>query len=80
MELTAEIIRAELKPCNKNRLKIESDSLVIMRGDNVQEQIALRTDAVLADKNADAHTRRLYQYMEAVGRSGCVMYGHQNDL
>lgn len=80
MELTAEVIRAELKPCNKNRLKIDADSLMIMQGDDVRERIALRTDAVTADKNADAHTRRLYQYMEAVGRSGCVMYGHQNDI
>lgn len=53
---------------------------MIMQGDDVREQIALRTDAMLADKNADAHTRRLYQYMEAAGRSGCVMYREEERL
>lgn len=67
-------------PKNLNRIYFEKDVLVIAHGNEDIEKIELRKDAAPIDRNADAHTVRFYQYMEAMGRSGCVMYGHQNDL
>jgi mannan endo-1,4-beta-mannosidase len=75
-----QLLHAKEKPHNPTRIHMGDDVLVITHADGTEERFALRTDVHLADEQANKSTRRLYQYMEAMGRSGCVMFGHQNDL
>jgi mannan endo-1,4-beta-mannosidase len=75
-----QLTQAAVLPNNSNRIRLEDDALVITRADGEAKTLPLRKDFSLVDDRADGSARRLYQYMEAMGRSGCVMYGHQNDL
>lgn len=80
MEKIAELTRALERPGNPNRIYFENDTLVIAHGGDEREELALRKTFQPVDAQADENTRKLYQYMEAMGRSGSVMFGHQNDL
>lgn len=41
--------------------------------------VAIPTEVSLADANAVEATKNLYAYLEAVGKSDSVIFGHQND-
>lgn len=43
------------------------------------DSIDLSTHLTIVDDKADANTKSLYAYLEAMGKSKSVIYGHQND-
>ena len=57
----------------------QDGKLTVFQKDGTPVQIPLTDTAALVDKDADADTAALYAYLQAIGESDSVIYGHQND-
>ncbi len=70
-------------PSNQNRIEFnEKDGFLRIFHKNETEEIALMTDGEIhtADQNAEPRVKSLFKYMEAFGRSKCVIFGQENNL
>ena len=63
----------------QQRVELRSRSLVLPGKDGKAVTAGTSSSLQLADPLADKGTRSLYAYLEAVGKSPSVMFGHQND-
>ncbi len=73
---------SNIKPSNKNRVELDEKEgyLRIRHGTGVEEIKLLKDDEIkLSDPMAEASVRSLYKYMDAIGRSKCVMFGQENN-
>ena len=62
-----------------NAVQSSGSSLTVTKQDGSSETVNYATSVSLADPEADADVVALYQYLQAVGKSDSVIYGHQND-
>lgn len=62
-----------------NPVQSSGSSLTVTNQDGSSETVNYATSVSLADSEADADVVALYQYLQAVGKSDSVIYGHQND-
>lgn len=70
---------ATLAADDGTRVSVSEGNLVTCDAEGQRQTTALSTEVTLVDGNADANTRVLYAYLEAVGRSDSVIFGHQDD-
>ncbi|WP_310603197.1 glycosyl hydrolase [Anaerosporobacter sp.] len=62
-----------------NAVTIVDNKLQTSTKDGSLEETALASEIKLVDKDATAQTKAIYAYLQAMGKSSSVLYGHQND-
>lgn len=62
------------------KLAVSGGKLVTYKENGSKEKTALASTVKMADKKATAQTKKIYAYLQAVGESDSVIYGHQNDI
>ncbi len=62
-----------------NRVSLTADALITTTAGGEQETTVIRSNAKPVDADADSNTVAVYEYLEAMGRSSSVLYGHQDD-
>ncbi len=63
-----------------NAVSVSGGAITTAKADGTSETTALSTEVNMVDKDATAAARAVYAYLEAVGTSDSVIYGHQNDI
>ena len=64
---------------DRTRLDLEGECLVLSDGERTLSAETVNLEKNTSDPEASAETKRLYGYLEAVGRSEGLIYGHQGD-
>ncbi|MBR1861239.1 MAG: hypothetical protein IJ796_05210 [Lachnospiraceae bacterium] len=83
MEYTEHFINSTVRPSNNNKMKFdENKGILSIIHEKAEENIPLLKDDEfrLVDRAAVPAVRSLYKYMDAMGRSGCCMFGQENNL
>ncbi|MGN0352547.1 MAG: glycosyl hydrolase [Roseburia sp.] len=62
-----------------NQVMANASELVTTDKTGAQEKTAFESGAKMVDGNADDNTVAVYEYLEAMGKTSSVIYGHQND-
>lgn len=62
-----------------NTVSTDGISLLTATREGGSETTPFLTQARLVDGNATANTKAIYEYLDAMGKSSSVIYGHQND-
>ena len=62
-----------------NAVASDGSSLTVTKQDGSTESADYASAVTLADPEATPETVALYQYLQAVGKTDSVIYGHQND-
>ena len=62
-----------------NPVSSDGSALTVTKQDGTAETKAYASSVSLADPEATADTVALYQYLQAMGKTDSVIYGHQND-
>ncbi len=68
------------KAADTQQVQVSGKQLLTQKKDGSTQKTALASAVSLADPSADASVRRVYAYLQAVGASDSVIYGHQNDI
>lgn len=72
-------VDSTLVPNLGNTVISEGNTLTVTKKDGSAETAVYSSTVALADPDVTAETAALYQYLQAVGRTDSVIYGHQND-
>lgn len=64
----------------KKAASVKDGKLSVTRKDSSTQEVALNTKVKLVDAKASDNTRQIYSYLQAVGSSDSVIFGHENDL
>lgn len=67
-------VDATIKPATQTALSGSSSALTVN-----EQYISYSTEIQLADPNANASSKAVYQYLKAVGESDAAIYGHMED-
>lgn len=62
-----------------NPVAVSGNTITTSKADGTTESIALASEVKLVDKDATDDTKKVYAYLQAVGQSDSVIYGHEND-
>ena len=72
-------VDARLVPTDYDSVSFNDSKLLTGMKNGARQSTALNPNVKLADGKADANTRRMYAYLEAMGRSDAVIFGHQSN-
>lgn len=72
-------VDATLTADDKTEIWVDGSNLVTYDKNGNVERTSIDTGIQLADGQADENTKQLYAYLKALGESGSVLFGHQND-
>ncbi len=64
----------------KKAASVKDGKLSVTRKDGTVQEVALSTKVKLVDAEASDNTKQIYSYLQAVGSSDSVIFGHENDL
>ncbi len=62
-----------------SEISIDNGKLVTSKANGEAEATDIKTSIKLVDKNATSDVKAVYAYLQAMGSSESVIYGHQND-
>lgn len=68
------IVQSTLKVAKQDQIKVDKNSITTNG-----KKVHTSTEVKLVDDQAATSVAQLYAYLEAVGKSDSVLYGHQND-
>lgn len=73
-------VDSSLKPEDKtNAITVVDNKLQTSSKEGAIEETNIVTDIKLVDKDATTHTQSIYAYLQAMGDSSSVIFGHEND-
>lgn len=64
----------------KKAASVKDGKLSVTRKDSSTEEVTLNNKVKLVDAKASDNTKQIYSYLQAVGSSDSVIFGHENDL
>lgn len=64
---------------DKKKVSYQNGSLGTYNKENQKQETGISKTITMVDPKADAAAKAAYAYLEAVGKSDSVIYGHQND-
>lgn len=77
---TADIyVNSTVGVATQKPVSVKNGKLVTYTSADKSENTKLSTKLTLVDKNATKEVKQIYSYLEAVGKSSSVIFGHQND-
>lgn len=69
-----------VREADTQKIQASNKKLTTYKKDGSRQETAIPSEIKLADKKADASVKKVYAYLQAVGASDSVIYGHQNDI
>ena len=72
-------VDSTVRPNKGNPVISDGAALTVTKQDGTEESMAYADAVTLVDPKATEKTVALYQYLQAVGKTDSVIYGHQND-
>lgn len=69
-----------VKSVDEEKVSLASKTLTTYKKDGSKETTKIASTIKLTDKKASKATKNVYAYLQAVGKSDSVIYGHQNDI
>jgi mannan endo-1,4-beta-mannosidase len=60
-------------------ITVQNNKLQTTKEDGTLEETDIATEINLVDKDASKNTQAIYAYLQAVGKSSSVIFGHEND-
>lgn len=68
-----------LQPTVGNPVSSNGSALTVVKKDGTSESEEYASSVSITDPSATGETVALYQYLQAMGKTDSIIYGHQND-